>query len=118
MTQRPETVADLLAGASPRLGELRKRARAFAALTGRVRALLPDSEASHVTGIVQCGSEIVILVDSSAWCARLRYRVGALRAQLASLTGQEIRELKVRVVPRGAKQGSDPLSDRPVNAGK
>jgi hypothetical protein len=118
VTQRPETVAELLAGASPRLGELRRRAQAFAALSERVRALLPGSEASHVTGIVQCGSEIVLLVDSSAWCARLRYRAGALRSQLATLTGQEIRELKVRVVPRGSKKGSDLFSGRPLRSGK
>ncbi len=42
-----------------------------------------------------------MLVDSSVWCARLRYRAGTLKATLTELVGQEIRELKVRVVPRG-----------------
>jgi hypothetical protein len=41
-----------------------------------------------------------MLVDSSVWCARLRYRAGTLKATLTELVGQEIRELKVRVVPR------------------
>ena len=102
MTQRPETVADLLAGGSMRLGELRARARAFSALSQRIRALLPILEASHVTGVVQCDNGIVMLVDSSVWCARLRYRAATMKTQLSALTGQEIRELKVRVVPRGA----------------
>jgi Dna[CI] antecedent, DciA len=61
---------------------------------------LPPSEAVHITGIVHCDSEIVMLVDSSVWCARLRYRAGALRSRLAALVGQEIRELRVRVAPR------------------
>ena len=99
--QRPETIADLLARASPRLGELKARARSFSALAERVRALLPAREAVHVTGVVHCDSGIVILVDSSVWCARLRYRAGTLKATLTTLTGQEIRDLKVRVAPRG-----------------
>ena len=99
--QRPETIADILALASPRLGELKARARSFSALAERVRALLPAQEAAHVTGIVHCDNGIVMLVDSSVWCARLRYRAGALKTTLTELVGQEIRELKVRVVPRG-----------------
>ena len=102
MTQATETVADLIAGASPRLGELHARAKAFSALAARVRALLPSAEATHVTGVVQCNNGLVILVDSSAWCARLRYRTNALRARLAQVLGQEVQELRVRVVPRGA----------------
>jgi predicted nucleic acid-binding Zn ribbon protein len=103
VTQATETVADLIAGASPRLGELRARARAFSALADRVRAVLPSAEATHVTGIVQCGNGLVILVDSSAWCARLRYRASALRPQLSELVGHEVQELRIRVVPRGAR---------------
>jgi hypothetical protein len=103
--QRPETIGELLAGRSPRLGELKARAEAFAGLAERVRALLPASEAAHVTGIVQCDTGIVLLVDSSVWCARLRYRAGALRSAFATLTGHEIRELRVRVVPRGGQAG-------------
>jgi hypothetical protein len=59
-----------------------------------------------------------MLVDSSVWCARLRYRASLLKGRIGALTGQEIREIKVRVVPRGAKKGSDLFSDRPVKAGK
>jgi hypothetical protein len=105
VNQRPETIADLIARGSPRLGELKARAEAFSSLTARVRALLPPAEATHVTGLVQCGSEIVMLVDSSAWCARLRYRAAALRPELSKAAGQEIRELRVRVVPRGRTTG-------------
>ena len=65
MTQTTETVGDLIAGASPRLGELHARAKAFSALAARVRAILPSAEAAHVTGIVQCDKNLVILVDSS-----------------------------------------------------
>jgi len=102
VTQTTETVGDLIAGASPRLGELHARAKAFSALAARVRAILPSAEAAHVTGIVQCDKNLVILVDSSAWCARLRYRTNALRPRLAELLGHEVQELRVRVVPRGA----------------
>jgi hypothetical protein len=65
---------------------------------------MPGPEAAHLTGVVQCGREIVLLVDSSAWCARLRYRAGALREELSRLAGQPIEEIKVRVVPRGARR--------------
>lgn len=102
MTQATETVGDLIAGASPRLGELHARAKAFLALAARVRAILPPAEATHVTGIVQCDKSLVILVDSSAWCARLRYRANALRPRLAQVLGHEVQELRIRVVPRGA----------------
>ena len=105
MNQRPKTIADLIARGSPRLGELKARAEAFSGLAERVRALLPPAEAAHVSGLVQCGSEIVMLVDSSVWCARLRYRAAALRSELSKVTGEEIRELRVRVVPRGATAG-------------
>jgi len=118
VTQRPETVAHLLAGASPRLGELKARARAFSVLAEGIRALLPAAEAAHVMGVVQCNGEIVLLVDSSVWCARLRYRAGVLRTRLATLAGQEIQDIKVRVVPRGAKKGSDLFSGRSVVTGK
>jgi hypothetical protein len=101
--QRPETSANPALGASPRLGELHARARAFSVLAGRVRALLPGPEAAHLAGIVQCDKGIVMLVDSSAWCARLRYRAGALKAELGRVAGQPIEEIKVRVVPRGAR---------------
>jgi len=104
VTQRSETAAKLLVAAGPRLGELHARARAFSALKERLAAVLPAPEASHVTGIVQRDNEIVILVDSSAWCARLRYRAASLRQQLSAMVGLEVKEIRVRVVPRGARR--------------
>jgi len=101
--QRPETKANPAPGAGLRLGELHARARAFSLLTERVRALLPAPEAAHLAGIVQCDKGIVMLADSSAWCARLRYRAGAMKTELARVAGQPIEEIKVRVVPRGAR---------------
>jgi hypothetical protein len=46
---------------------------------------------------------MVLLADSSAWCARLRYRASALKEELSRAAGQPIEELKVRVAPRGAR---------------
>jgi len=104
VTQRSETAGKLAVAAGPRLGELHARARAFSALKQRLEAVLPAAEASHITGIVQRDSIIVILVDSSAWCSRLRYRTASLRERLSAIIGQEVREIRVRVVPRGARR--------------
>jgi hypothetical protein len=60
--------------------------------TRQLRALLPEAESAHVVSAATDESgELVLVMDSPAWAARARYRLG-------TLPGAKVR---VRVVPRG-----------------
>ena len=61
--------------------------------TATVRALLPAEEAAHVvSAATNEAGELVLVMDSPSWAARVRYCLGSLPR-----TG-----VKVRVVPRGS----------------
>jgi hypothetical protein len=59
--------------------------------TARVRKLLPAEEAAHVVSAAtnQAG-ELVLVMDSPSWAARVRYCLGALPRA----------DIKIRVLPR------------------
>jgi hypothetical protein len=60
--------------------------------TGRVRKLLPPDEATHlVSAATNENGELVLVMDTPAWAARVRYCIGALGNA----------EVKIRVLPRG-----------------
>lgn len=60
--------------------------------TARVRGLLPAEEAAHlVSASTNEAGELVLVMDTPGWAARVRYCAGAL----ASVT------VKIRVLPRG-----------------
>jgi hypothetical protein len=60
--------------------------------TVRVRALLPTDEAAHlVSAATNESGELVLVMDTPAWAARVRYCV-------AGLSGGVV---KIRVLPRG-----------------
>jgi len=60
--------------------------------TDAVRKLLPPDEASHlVSAATEASGELVLVMDSPSWAARVRYCVTSLPAQRVS----------IRVLPRG-----------------
>jgi hypothetical protein len=62
--------------------------------TARVRKLLPAEEASHVvSAATNEGGELVLVMDTPAWAARVRYCLSALPSA----------DVKIRVVPRGGR---------------
>ncbi len=91
----PHSIADLLSR-----GELRSladEARQRENLTARIRSLLPEEEAAHlVSAGVDDGGKLTLLMDSSVWAARVRYRADELGAE----------KLVVRVLPPGDQSGN------------
>jgi hypothetical protein len=88
----------LLAGND--LSRLVERARAAGELDARVRSLLPEPLASHVTGAVLHGDTVVVLVDSAAWASRLRFHGPELVERLAPRYDGAVSRVQVKVRPR------------------
>jgi hypothetical protein len=60
--------------------------------TAKVRSLLPAEEAAHlVSASTNENGELVLVMDTPSWAARVRYCVGALPSA----------SIKIRVLPRG-----------------
>jgi hypothetical protein len=60
--------------------------------TARIRSLLPPDEATHlVSAATNETGELVIVMDTPSWAARVRYCTGALPHAT----------VKIRVLPRG-----------------
>ena len=86
---------------------LAKKAAEAVTLATLVRQELPEPLRPHVVGVVRRADDVVVLVDSAAWSARVRYAGPRLKEKLAEL-GEPVSG-KVRVRVRGAerKQESD-----------
>ena len=85
----PESVAELIGRG--RLGELAREAQRRRGVADRVRSLLPPEEAEHVVGATTTEQgELVLVMDSPVWAARVRYRAEELGAK----------QLRVKVIPK------------------
>jgi hypothetical protein len=79
------------------LERLAKKAAEAAGLADLVRQALPPPLGAHVIGAARRGEDVVVLVDSAAWSARVRYAGPQLRDTLAAL-GQPVQgKVRVRV---------------------
>ncbi len=94
----PRKLSELLKSGA-RLQHLSQRARAAVAIKEQVQSALPASLAAHITGVTQRRDELVLAVDSAAFCARLRFEVPRLREALAKAMGQSVGRISVRVQP-------------------
>jgi hypothetical protein len=97
---KPRKVSELLTSGAPRLQHLARRAKAALALREQVQAALPAQLAPHITGAVQRQQDLILSVDSPAFCARLRFEAPRLRAALGLSTGLPIGRISVRVLPQ------------------
>jgi hypothetical protein len=60
--------------------------------TAAMRSRLPEAEAAHVvSAATNEAGELVLVMDSPSWAARVRYCLGSLPSS----------QVKIRVVPRG-----------------
>ena len=60
--------------------------------TAKVRSLLPTEEAAHlISASTNESGELVLVMDTPSWAARVRYCAGALPCAA----------VKIRVLPRG-----------------
>jgi hypothetical protein len=80
---------------------LANRSKAAIQFRDLVQAALPASLATHVTAAAARPQELVIWLDSAAFCARLRFEAPRLRHALAQATGLAVERIKVRVQPKG-----------------
>ncbi len=79
------------------LEALARKAASASALTDTVRELLPEALRPHVISAVRRDEDLVVLVDSAAWSARVRYAGQRLCEQLDAL-GQRVNgRVRVRV---------------------
>ena len=97
--QRPLSLLELLETGS--LANLAAEAHRREKLTAQIRALLPVEEAAHlVTASLTENGELLLMMDSSAWAARVRYRADELSAA----------KLNVRVLPQTDQSDSSGTS--------
>jgi hypothetical protein len=90
MNREPRHVSSLLTEGP--LARLLREAERRRMETDRVRHLLPAEESAHVVSATSDGAgELVLVMDSPAWAARVRYCVSALPHA----------RVKIRVLPRG-----------------
>jgi len=89
MADEPRRLSELLEGGP--LSRLLREASRRRSETERVRQRLPAEEGAHlVSATTDEGGELVLVMDTPAWAARVRYCVGQLPNA----------RVKIRVVPR------------------
>lgn len=84
------------------LARLARDAAASHKLTDQVRAALPENLRSHVLSAVRRDADLVVIVDSAAWAARVRYAGRALGEAIEAAGGAPV--AKVRVKVRGGER--------------
>lgn len=90
MPKEPRRLAELLTSGS--LANLTREAERRRLETAEIRKLLPADEATHlVSATTNAAGELVLVMDSPSWAARIRYCLGNLPST----------NVRIRVVPRG-----------------
>ena len=91
----PVPLGDLLQGS--RVGDIVQKARDAECLTARVQRLLPTDLAEHLVGVRLDDGCLVLMADSPAWAARLKYHARDLLVPLREVCDTEILSARVRV---------------------
>jgi hypothetical protein len=97
----------LFGGAAGALDQLAKRAAAAGSLTVIVRRELPGPLGAHVISVARRDDDLVVIVDSAAWAARVRYAGPRMRVRLAELGEPVAGRVRVRVRGREKKAPGD-----------
>lgn len=93
----PDRLKPLFSGLPQGLERLAEQAAAVTALTALVRQNLPAELRPHVLSAVRRTDDLVVIVDSAAWSARVRYAGPRLKAQLEALGQGVSGKVRVRV---------------------
>jgi hypothetical protein len=93
----PNTLKPLFAGSIQGLEQLAKRAAAAESLAVIVRRELPAALGPHVVSVARRSDDLVVIVDSAAWAARVRYAGPRLTERLAVLGEPVAGKVRVRV---------------------
>jgi hypothetical protein len=94
----------LFGGPLPGLEQLAKRAAAAESLTAIVRRELPAPLGEYVVSASRREQDLVVIVDSAAWAARVRYGGPRLRERLAELGEPVTGKIRVRVRSRSQRE--------------
>jgi hypothetical protein len=95
MGDEPRHLSELLTQGS--LAKVLREAERRRKETARIRGLLPAEESAHlVSACSNEAGELVLVMDTPSWAARVRYCAGALPYSA----------VKIRVLPRGGQSGS------------
>jgi hypothetical protein len=87
----------LFSGLAPALDSLARKAAEARSLTSRVQSELPEAVRQHVLSASRRGEDMVVIVDSAAWSARVRYAGRQLKARLAAGGEPAIDRIRVKV---------------------
>ena len=101
------SLKSLFGGLSPGLDALAKKAAGRrGSLTDKVRARLPEALRPHLVSASRRGAALVVIMDSAAWTARVRYAGRSLKAGLEADGEAAIDKLHVKV-----RAGTTPADD-------
>jgi hypothetical protein len=99
--QNTKRLSELLTQQGKRLGSLRQRSAERATVLAQVQAALsPKLAESVVTAGIEDGL-LTLGVGSAAWASRLRYCADALRKKITQTSGEELKRVRIRVLPPG-----------------
>jgi hypothetical protein len=101
----------LFSGLGGAFEELARKAATTTSLTAAVQQSLPELLRPHVVSAVRRGEDLVVIVDSAAWSARVRYAGPHLRRQLQALGEPVIGKVRVKVGAAG-KRPADKANGR------
>jgi hypothetical protein len=90
----------LFGGRMPGFDALARKASAARSLTRRVQDELPAAVQPHVLSASRRDADLVVIVDSAAWSARVRYAGRRLKERLEAAGEPAIDKVRVKV--RGA----------------
>jgi hypothetical protein len=79
------------------LERLAKQAARAGSLATLVQRELPEPLGAHVVGAARRDDDLVVIVDSAAWSARVRYAGPRLKLRLAELGEPVTGKVRVRV---------------------
>jgi hypothetical protein len=100
----PDHLKPLFSGLPQGLERLAEQAAAVTALTTLVQQNLAVELRPHVLSAVRRADDLVVIVDSAAWTARVRYAAPRLKAQLEAAGQGVAGKVRVRV---GGKRIAD-----------
>ncbi len=101
---KPRTVGDLMSARLPALAQRALSTPETSEWHVTVMKALGDDLANKVNACSLDSGRITVLTESSAWAARIRFRLAEHEALLREKT-PEYREFSVRVRPRQARPG-------------
>lgn len=84
-------------GLTPGLEALARQAKAAQSLTDKVRGELAEGLRAHLVAASRRGEDLVVIMDSAAWTARVRYGAQQLKTRLESLGETGIGKVLVKV---------------------